>query len=64
VPDRAADSRYSPMRVLTVGVVVISLVARALGVLLTLKSELKPCVGDTDASFVAAPVFQRSSHVS
>lgn len=52
------------MRVLTLGGVVVSLIAGALGVLLTLKPELKPCLGDTDASFVAAPVFPRSSYVS
>jgi hypothetical protein len=52
------------MRALTVGGVVVSFLAGAVGLLLTLAPKLKPCLGDTNASITDAPVFPRWSYVS
>lgn len=52
------------MRVLTVGGVVVSFLAGAVGLLLTVQPKLKPCLGDTNASITDAPVFPRWSYAS
>ena len=52
------------MRALTVGGVVVSFLAGAVGLLLTLAPKLKPCLGDTNASITDAPVFPRWDYKS
>jgi hypothetical protein len=44
-------------RLLSLGGLVISLIAGALGLLFVLDPGLKPCLGDAEAEFTGAPVF-------
>jgi hypothetical protein len=48
-------------RTLTVGGVIISVMAGGVSLLFTLQPDLKPCLGDSDAEFTAAPVFPQTS---
>jgi hypothetical protein len=55
------EGRGRVTRALTVAGVTISVVAGGLGLLFTLQPDLKPCLGDSDAEFIAAPVFPQTS---
>jgi hypothetical protein len=49
-------------RVLTVGGLLVGMIAGAVGLLFTLAPSLTPCLGNNDASFTGAPVFPHSSY--
>jgi hypothetical protein len=48
-------------RVLTVGGLLVSLIAGTVALLFTLEPKLKPCLGDEDALFTGTPVFPRAN---
>lgn len=55
--DGDGDGKRSVTRVVTLGGLVVGLVAGAIGLLFTLQPNLKPCIGGVDASFTGDPVF-------
>jgi hypothetical protein len=46
-----------PRRMLSLGGLVVSVIAGVLGLLFVLDPGLKPCLGDAEAEFTGAPVF-------
>lgn len=52
-----SDGGGRTKRVLATAAVLISVAAGAVGLLFTLKPDLKPCLGETSAEFTGAPVF-------
>ena len=52
-----SDDGGRTKRVLAGAAVLVSIAAGAVGLLFTLKPDLKPCLGETSAEFTGAPVF-------
>lgn len=58
MPDRGrGEGRVT--RLLTTAGIVITLIAGGIGLLFSLRPSLRPCLGDTEATFTGAPVFPR-----
>jgi hypothetical protein len=57
VGDRAGRSEGRVTRILTTAGVLVTLGAGGTGLLFSLRPSLRPCLGESEASFTGAPVF-------
>jgi hypothetical protein len=59
MPEDGQESSRRITRVLSTIAVLVTVVAGAVGLTFTLRPSLRPCLGDSEASFTGAPVFPR-----
>jgi hypothetical protein len=59
VPEGGRGGTSRITRVLSAIAIAVPLLAAVVGLIFTLRPSLRPCLGDTEASFTGAPVFPR-----
>jgi hypothetical protein len=61
-PEDDGKGRGRTTRILTIGGLLVGLIAGSVGLLFTLEPGLTPCLGENEARFTGAPVFPHASY--